>query len=133
VRSRPSIGGDIKKPGIEEPAGDRTPVVAFASLQKLWKVTAADLPSVTAPILLYRSREDHVVDPSSATLLKRRAVNTTIDEVVLDNSYHVATLDNDAPLIFDGSVRFIQELASALDDRTSGDTTPGGGAADITA
>jgi esterase/lipase len=42
VRSRPSIGGDIKKPGVEEPANDRTPVVAGASLVRMWKVVAAD-------------------------------------------------------------------------------------------
>jgi carboxylesterase len=113
VRSRPSIGGDIKKPGVEEPAGDRTPVVAFASLQKLWKVTRADLGAVRAPVLLYRSREDHVVDESSAQVLKAGAVHTTVREVVLENSYHVATMDNDAPLIFDGSVRFIESLTGA--------------------
>lgn len=120
VRSRPSIGGDIKKPGMEEPAADRTPVVAFASLQKLWKVTLADLASVRAPILMYRSREDHVVDDLSGQLLKARAVNTTVREVILEDSYHVATLDNDAPAIFAGSVDFIQSLAGA---------TPIGGAA----
>jgi carboxylesterase len=108
VRSRPSIGGDIKKPGIEEPAGDRTPVVAFASLTKLWKVTVADLGAVRAPVLLYRSRVDHVVDPLSAKLLKAGAVNTSVDEVILEDSYHVATLDNDAPAIFAGSVDFIR-------------------------
>jgi carboxylesterase len=113
VRSRPSIGGDIKKPGVEEPAGDRTPVVAFASLQKLWKVTRADLASVRAPVLLYRSREDHVVDPSSAEVLKAGAVHTTVREVILENSYHVATMDNDAPLIFEGSVQFIESLTGA--------------------
>ena len=43
VQSRPAIGGDIKKPGVAEPADDRTPVVAFASLQQLWQVTVADL------------------------------------------------------------------------------------------
>jgi carboxylesterase len=120
VRSRPAIGGDIKKPGIEEPAGDRTPVVAFASLQKLWKVTLADLGSVRAPILMYRSREDHVVDDLSAQLLKGGAVNTTVREVMLEDSYHVATLDNDAPQIFAGSVEFIESLTEA---------TPLGGAA----
>ena len=110
VRSRPAIGGDIKKPGTEEPAGDRTPVVAFASLLKLWKVTAADLSAVRAPILMYRSREDHVVDDLSGQLLKAGAVNTTVREVILENSYHVATLDNDAPQIFEGSVEFIESL-----------------------
>jgi carboxylesterase len=120
VRSRPAIGGDIKKPGVDESAADRTPVVAFASLQKLWKVTAADLGRVRAPILLYRSREDHVVDDLSGQLLRSGAVNTAVREVVLENSYHVATLDHDAPLIFDGSVEFIRSLTGPLQVGESG-------------
>ena len=113
VKSRPAIGGDIKKPGVEEEAADRTPVVAFASLQQLWKVTVADLAQVRAPVLMYRSREDHVVDDLSGILLKNGAVNTTVREIVLEDSYHVATLDNDAPTIFAGSVDFIESLAGA--------------------
>jgi carboxylesterase len=120
VKSRPSIGGDIKKPGIVEPAADRTPVVAFASLQKMWKVTVADLPKLRAPVLMYRSREDHVVDDLSAELLKGGAVHTTVREVMLEDSYHVATLDNDAPQIFAGSVEFVESSTAA---------TPLGGAA----
>ena len=112
VKSRPAIGGDIKKPGVVEPAADRTPVVAFASLLKLWQVTVADLPQLRAPVLVYRSREDHVVDDLSAQLLKARAINTTIREVVLEDSYHVATLDNDAERIFAGSVEFIESLTA---------------------
>jgi carboxylesterase len=108
VRSRPSIGGDIKKPGVEETANDRTPVVAFASLYKLWKVTVADLGKVTAPIRMYRSVEDHVVDPLSARLLKTHATSTSVEEIMLENSYHVATLDYDAEQIFAGSVEFIE-------------------------
>ena len=115
VRSRPSIGGDIKKPGVTEPAGDRTPVVAFASLYQLWKVTRADLAKVRAPILMYRSREDHVVDSLSGELLHRGAVNAELREVVLENSYHVATLDHDAPAIFEGSVEFIRARTSVPD------------------
>jgi carboxylesterase len=112
IKSRPSIGGDIKKPGVEEPANDRTPVVAFASLTKLWKVTLADLDKVRAPIRLYRSVEDHVVEPLSAKLLKAGATSTTVEEILLENSYHVATLDNDAPQIFAGSVEFFQARAA---------------------
>jgi carboxylesterase len=118
VKSRPAIGGDIKKPGVVEPAGDRTPVVAFASLQKLWKVTRADLPALRAPVLMYRSRIDHVVDELSGELLRAGAVNTTVREIVLENSYHVATLDNDAEQIFAGSVEFIESIAAA--DRLDG-------------
>lgn len=110
IKSRPSIGGDIKKPGVEEPANDRTPIVAFASLYKLWKLTVADLAKVTAPIRMYRSVEDHVVDPLSAKLLKAGATSTKVEEIMLENSYHVATLDYDADVIFEGSVAFIESL-----------------------
>ena len=116
VRSRPAIGGDIKKPGVDESAGDRTPVVAFASLLKLWKLTTADLGKVRAPIRMYRSVEDHVVDPSSAALLKAKATSTTVEEILLHDSYHVATIDNDAETIFSGSVEFIRKLTVAMGD-----------------
>lgn len=122
VRSRPSIGGDIKKAGTVEPAYDRTPVVAFASLLQLWKLTLADLPRISAPILTFRSREDHVLGALSGRLLLERATSTTVREVVLENSYHVATLDNDAPTIFEGSVDFIRSLTGSAPG--GADTTP---------
>jgi carboxylesterase len=128
VRSRPSVGGDIKKPGVMEPAADRTPTVAFASLQKLWKATVADLPAVRAPILMYRSREDHVVDDLSAQLLTAGAANTTVREVILENSYHVATLDHDAPQIFTGSVEFIESIVAATPTSTAAEPSGGAGA-----
>jgi carboxylesterase len=112
IRSRPSIGGDIKKPGVDEPANDRTPVVAGASLVRFWKVVTADLDKVTAPIRLYRSTEDHVVDETSARLLKVGATSTSVEEILLENSYHVATLDNDAETIFAGSAEFFAGLAA---------------------
>lgn len=114
VRSRPSIGGDIKKPGVEEPANDRTPVVAAASLVKFWKVVSTDLDKVVAPVRVYRSVEDHIVDDLSAHLLRTRASSTSVEEILLHDSYHVATLDNDADQIFTGSVEFFTELASGL-------------------
>jgi carboxylesterase len=114
--SRPGIASDIKKDGVEESGYERTPVKAFASLQKLWTITRADFARITAPTLLYRSREDHVVEPLSARLLHAGATSTTVREVVLDDSYHVATLDNDAPTIFTGSVEFIRSLTGAASD-----------------
>jgi carboxylesterase len=116
VKSRPSIGGDIKKAGETEPAYGRMPVVAFVSLQKLWKITLDDLADITCPVLLYRSRQDHVVEPLSARLLVERATSTSVREVILENSYHVATMDNDAPTIFEGSVEFTREILGAAAD-----------------
>jgi carboxylesterase len=109
VRSRPAIGGDIKKAGMVELSYDRTPLRAFVSLQALWRLAVADLGKITVPILYFRSAEDHVVDALSGRLLHARATATTVREVSLPNSYHVATVDNDAELIFTGTAEFIAE------------------------
>lgn len=114
IASRPGIGSDIKadRPGGEGGYG-RTPLRAFVSLQKLWRVVVADLPSLRAPILLYTSRVDHVVDPLSARLLHAGATGSSITQHWLENSYHVATVDNDAQQIFDGSLEFLRAYQPA--------------------
>lgn len=112
VKSRPGVGSDIKKPSTTELSYDRTPLKAFVSLQQLWKLVVADLGKITAPILYLHSTEDHVVDPLSGRLL-HAGVSSSVQEIELNNSYHVATMDNDASLIFEQSVHFIRQHVRA--------------------
>ncbi len=111
----PSLGGisnDIKKPGQDEGAYDRTPLKALHSQVGGWAQVVRDLPTVTQPILLLRSREDHVVPASSSALLLSRVSSTDVTEIVLTDSYHVATLDNDAERILTESIAFIQRVTA---------------------
>jgi carboxylesterase len=64
---------------------------------------------------VYRSVEDHVVEPLSAQLITQRVSSADVTERVLDDSYHVATLDNDAPEIFRSSVEFIARHKAVSD------------------
>lgn len=107
LKSLSSIGGDIKKPGVEEKAVKRTPVASVATLPRMWRTTAAQLGAVTQPLLVYRSTVDHVVGPASLRVLMAALPGAEVRP--LANSYHVATLDNDAPEIFDGTLAFIQK------------------------
>lgn len=107
VRSLPGIAGDIKKPGEAEGGYTRVPVRAAATLPAMWQVTAADLSAVTQPVLVYRSATDHVVGPASMRLLQAALPSAQVRSC--PDSYHVATLDNDAADIFAGSLAFIKE------------------------
>lgn len=111
--SFPGIASDIQKPGVTELAYDRIPLKAVASLQKAWPVVCADLAKITCPVLVYRSRIDHVVPPVSGQTLLEGLAGGPVEERVLENSYHVATLDNDAPAIFEGSLEFVRAHSSA--------------------
>ncbi len=102
-----AIGNDIRKTGVEEYSYDRTPLRALDSMRAMWRTTRADLPRVQAPLLLFRSATDHVVDDLSAQVIMQRVGSSDRTERVLHDSYHVAVLDHDAPRIFSESVEFI--------------------------
>lgn len=101
---------DIKKPDQNEYAYDRIPVRAVASVTEMWKEVVPNLPKVTQPLLHFHSSVDHTIDDSSREILKRGVSSRDMTERVLRNSYHVATLDNDAPQIFSESAEFIRRV-----------------------
>jgi carboxylesterase len=111
VPAFPGIGSDIKKPGVTEQAYSKIPLKAAYSLQQAWPVVRGDLHRITCPVLVYRSEVDHVVEPISGEALREGCVHA--EERILHESYHVATLDNDAPQIFEGSLEFVRQHAAA--------------------
>jgi carboxylesterase len=108
IPSFPGIGNDIAKPGQDEAGYDRNPLRALHSQTRLWADVRAGLPRVTQPTLVYWSRQDHVVDPSSLRLLRDGIGTAELEVVTLERSYHVATLDYDADDIFRGSADFVR-------------------------
>jgi carboxylesterase len=114
--SMPPIGNDIKKPGVTEMAYDRLPLRAAASLSRLWEQVRADLASVVAPLLLLRSATDHVVEPVNGRILLAGVSSAVAEERILPDSYHVATLDNDAETIFLESLAFVRRFTRAAPD-----------------
>ena len=114
VPSFPGIANDIKKPGVEELGYSRTPLKAADSMMREgWKPLRADLARITAPLLLFKSTVDHVVDPTSLEIIRSNVSSRDFTERMLSESYHVATLDNDAQAIFDESAEFVRRVASA--------------------
>jgi carboxylesterase len=108
VPSLKGIASDIKREQVTESGYDRVPVKAAATLPGLWKVTREHLGELTQPVLVYRSTVDHVVGPASLKLLRAAVPPGLLEVRELTDSYHVATLDNDAGVIFTGSLDFIR-------------------------
>jgi len=113
VGSVKAVGNDIKKPGQDEVCAERIPMKAVAELGRFLRVVDADLPRVTAPILVFSADDDHTVKPANSRRIAERCGSERKDLIRLTNSYHVATLDHDAPAIFERVASFADELASA--------------------
>jgi carboxylesterase len=121
VPSLKGIASDVKKEGSSELGYDRVPVKAAATLPGLWRITQQHLKDLTQPILAYRSAIDHVVGPASMKLLREAIPAGQLEVRELADSYHVATLDNDAEAIFAGSLEFVRLHSSVSRESTSGD------------
>lgn len=99
------IGNDVAKEGVTELAYALTPLAPLASLGEAIDALQPRLASLVTPVLLLSSPQDHVVPPAAGDHLAG-TVAGPVERVTLEHSYHVATLDIDAPLIEAESVAF---------------------------
>lgn len=114
VRTVPGIASDIAKEGAAELGYDRVPLHSAHSLRNFFRLVDGELPQVTQPLLVLRSRQDHTVPAVDTARILSRVSSTDVTEIVLEQSYHVATLDHDADRIFEESLGFIDRLATGV-------------------
>ncbi|WP_284979524.1 alpha/beta fold hydrolase [Arthrobacter sp. fls2-241-R2A-200] len=90
----------------------QTPLASVHELKKLFRSATRALPEVLAPTLIFKSTEDAVVPPTSVESITRHIGARRLKVVTLPHSGHVATLDADAPTIFEESAGFFRQHAS---------------------
>jgi carboxylesterase len=95
----PGIGSDIKAPGVIELAYTQVPTSCLRSVYLAQAAIGDILHKVVCPTLVMQSREDHVVHPDNGHRILRRINSVDRRLLWLEQSYHVATLDNDKALI----------------------------------
>jgi carboxylesterase len=108
----PAIGSDIAMPDMQENAYQGTPIEALLSLFAGVRELNGQLEKITMPALIITSKQDHVVPPTSSDLLEK-AVAGPVERVLLEKSFHVATLDYEATEIEERIVTFADKVTAA--------------------
>ena len=103
------IGSDIAQPDTPELSYRQTPLQPLLSLLDAADEVGAKLSDIACPVLLFSSREDHVVEPSNGDDLVA-ALGRRCERVWLDRSFHVATLDYDRDEIEKRAVGFVSRV-----------------------
>ncbi|HUY42328.1 MAG TPA: alpha/beta fold hydrolase [Acidimicrobiales bacterium] len=111
VETVDSIGSDVKKEGVAESSYAATPLGCVASLFAGIKDVEANLSKISAPCLVLSSREDHVVTSDNGDALVEN-VSGPIERVWLEDSFHVATIDNDQELVESSALAFAAKVFS---------------------
>jgi carboxylesterase len=108
----PGIGSDIADPEAVEIAYEGTPIRPLLSFLDDGLAPMADrYGELEMPLLLYTSRQDHVVEPSQSEHLAE-SYGGEVDHRWLDRSYHVATQDYDRDAIFGGTIEFTRKVTA---------------------
>ena len=109
VETIDSIGSDVKKEGVDTLSNDATPLAAVRTLFDALVDIQAGLFRITMPVLLFSSREDHVVTSDNGDELEAVVVGP-LERIWLEDSYHVATMDNEREFLEHTTLTFVKRV-----------------------
>jgi carboxylesterase len=104
---------DIAKPQTREQAYAWVPSAAGNSLLRALPRVRRQLDHMPCPVLVMYSPNDHSVSPENSRALLRLIRCPDLQELVLERSYHVATLDYDQELILERAAAFAERVGGA--------------------
>jgi carboxylesterase len=109
---RKRTGPDVKDPvaKAKEVHYDLMPVKSIIQLQALLKELREQINKVTAPVLLIHAKEDHTFDFKNQQMMFEVLGSSSKRKIILENSYHIATMDFDKSIIHKEAIQFIKEL-----------------------
>jgi len=105
-RIRAIVAGAMLSGKSAEAGIECTPSRSIRELWRLVHVVKRDLPEIKAPALIVHAREDDISALSNAIYLQRR-LGGLVECVVLDDSYHLVTVDRQRDVVIDRSGDFI--------------------------
>lgn len=102
------LGTDSSEAGVFT-----TPLRSFAQFNRLVSIVKRRLSDVKVPALIVHPRNDDIADIDNAFHLQRH-FSGPVDMVVLDDSFHIVTLDRQRHVVVDRSVDFARNVVAKL-------------------
>jgi carboxylesterase len=112
-RSARAVTGDAHRSGVTEVGYERISLRAAGALRQLGAAVLADLDTISVPVLLSTSAQDHVVPPADGEAVWYRLPAERRERVRFAASYHLVPVDDDDQQLFTDSINFIRNHALA--------------------
>ncbi len=95
-----------------------TPGRAMLELRWLAKAVGAELGAIEQPVLLLHPRDDDRASITNAFHLQRKLAGS-VEMVVLEDSYHIVTLDRQRHVVMERTSRFAADVRRRIHEQTS--------------
>lgn len=90
-----------------------TPSQAVRQLWRLCDATTPSLPGIAAPAFLVHARDDDLASLANAERVMR-TLGGRVEALILEDSYHLVTIDRQAPLAIARAIAFAQARVAEL-------------------
>ncbi len=113
-RVRARVERDMREREVSAAGASELPLNGIYQAQRLIGSIKKELPQVVSPTLVIHSREDDVASLRSPEQVYRRISAERRRKVVLDDSYHIITLDNERRRVSGEALDFLAQVLGAL-------------------
>ncbi|MBI1174859.1 MAG: alpha/beta fold hydrolase [Sideroxydans sp.] len=97
---------------------------AIHEAELLIKSVKRRLPHVTAPALIIHAVDDDVSTPRSADFVANHIGSDNVHKILLHNSYHMITMDNERELVADETIKFFNDISGESHPDKSAEERP---------
>jgi carboxylesterase len=100
----------VKKSYTKEDSNylDCFPIICVLEMLRLSRHIRRNLYKIESPVIIFHSSRDDFTSTKSADIVYRRIASKNKKYIVLKNSYHLITLDNEKEEVFNGTVDFFK-------------------------
>lgn len=88
---------------------------AIQEAERMIKSVKQSMHRVTAPAIIIHAIEDDVASPGNARYVAEHIGSGRVESILLHNSYHMITVDNDRELVASETIRFFDTIHHSQD------------------
>ena len=108
---RALVAGQLERRPFSPPAAPAIPVDHLREADRLIRHVKNSLCRIKTPTLLIHSREDDLSSLANVRYVQTRIGSERVAIVIVSDSYHMITLDNDGEFAAGKTIRFFDEVA----------------------
>lgn len=111
-RIRDWIAGQMSQGGATEAGAAKSHLSGVYQAERMMRHLRRNLHRVSAPCLILHAKEDDTASPRSADLVEERVASAVVKKIILHDSYHIITMDNDKDRVAEETLQFLSALES---------------------
>ena len=106
------VAAEMKQRKLSRAGADRLHSSGLFQAQRLIRAVKRTLPAIRNPALIVHATEDDMTSLRSVRCLENRLGSERLEILLLDNSYHMVSLDNEKDRVADRMIEFLGRPAA---------------------